>query len=134
MYLKGFIFLKIPLVFFLLKYYTKEMMKSSYYILCKITSCNAGDLDLIPGLGGSLGEGKGYPLQHSGLENSMDFMVHGVTKSWTWQNNFHLKNWMNTLVQSCRKSSSFQYRTGKRTACILIVSFRYESHLSYKLY
>ena len=34
--------------------------------------CNVGDLGLIPGLGGSPGEGKGYPLQHSGLENSMD--------------------------------------------------------------
>ena len=31
----------------------------------------------------SPGEGKGYPLQHSGLENSMDSMVHGVAKSWT---------------------------------------------------
>ena len=31
----------------------------------------------------SSGEGKGYPLQYSGLENSMDVIVHGVTKSWT---------------------------------------------------
>ena len=30
-----------------------------------------------------LGEGKGYPLQYSGLENSMDCIVHGITKSWT---------------------------------------------------
>ena len=35
-------------------------------------ACNAGDLGLIPGLGRSLGQGKGYPLQYSGLENSMD--------------------------------------------------------------
>ena len=41
---------------------------------------NAGDLDLIPGLGRSLGEGKGYPLQYSGLENSMDWIDHGVTE------------------------------------------------------
>ena len=34
--------------------------------------CNVGDLGLIPGLGRSPGEGKGYPLQHSGLENPMD--------------------------------------------------------------
>jgi len=47
-------------------------------------SCIAGDLDSIPGLGRSLGEGKGYPLQYSGLENSMDWIVHGVSKSWTW--------------------------------------------------
>ena len=42
---------------------------------------NEGDLGLIPGLGRSPGEGKGYPLQYSGLENSMDCIVHGVTKS-----------------------------------------------------
>ena len=40
---------------------------------------NAGDLGLIPGLGRSPGEGKGYPLQYSGLEKSMDYIVHGVT-------------------------------------------------------
>ena len=44
---------------------------------------NAGDLDSIPGLGRSPGEGKGYPLQYSGLENSMDSIVHGVAKSQT---------------------------------------------------
>ena len=40
---------------------------------------------LIPGLGRFPGEGAGYPFQYSGLENSMDCIVHGVTKSWTWQ-------------------------------------------------
>ena len=35
----------------------------------KESMCNAGDLDSIPGLARSLGEGKGYPLQYSGLEN-----------------------------------------------------------------
>ena len=39
-----------------------------------------GDLGSIPGLGRSPGEGKGYPLQYSGLENSMDCIVYGVTK------------------------------------------------------
>ena len=38
----------------------------------KESACNVGDLGLIPGLGRSPGEGKGYPLQCSGLENSMD--------------------------------------------------------------
>ena len=47
----------------------------------KESTCNAGDLSLIPGLGRSPGEGKGYPLQYSGLENSMDCIVHGVTKN-----------------------------------------------------
>ena len=49
---------------------------------------NAGDLGLIPGLGRSPGEGSGYPLQYSCLENSTgrgawQAIVHGVTKSWT---------------------------------------------------
>ena len=47
------------------------------------SACNTGDLGLIPGLGKSPGEGNGYPLQYSGLENSMDYRVHGVTKSRT---------------------------------------------------
>ena len=38
----------------------------------KESDCNVGDLGLIPGLGGSPGEEKGYPLQYSGLENSID--------------------------------------------------------------
>ena len=42
----------------------------------------------IPGLGSSPGEGKGYPLQYSGLENSMDCIVHGVTKSQTQPSSF----------------------------------------------
>ena len=50
---------------------------------------NAGDLDLIPGLGRSPGEGNGYPLQYSGLENSMDCLAHGITKSQTRLSNFH---------------------------------------------
>ena len=55
----------------------------------KETTCNAGDLGSIPGLGRSPGEGKGYPLQYSGLENSMNCIVRGVTKSWTQLSNFH---------------------------------------------
>ena len=49
----------------------------------KESACNAGNLGLIPGLGRFPGEGKGYPLQYSGLENSMDCIVHGVAKNWT---------------------------------------------------
>ena len=44
---------------------------------------------MIPGLGRSPGEGKGYPLQYSGLENSMDYIVHGVAKSRTRLTDFH---------------------------------------------
>ena len=54
----------------------------------KESACNAGDLGSIPGLGRSLGEGKGYPHQYSGLENSLDCKVHGVAKSWIWLNDF----------------------------------------------
>ena len=49
-----------------------------------------GDLGLIPGLGRSPGEGKGYPLQYSGLENSMDLIVHRVTMSQTRLSDFHV--------------------------------------------
>ena len=50
----------------------------------KESACNVGDLGSIPGLRRVAGEGKGYPLQYSGLENS-----HGVTKSWTQLSDFH---------------------------------------------
>ena len=49
----------------------------------KETACNVGNLASIPGLGRSYGEEKGYPLQHSGLENSMDCIFHGVAKNQT---------------------------------------------------
>ena len=55
----------------------------------KESACDAGDLGLIPGLGGSPGEGKGCPLQYSGLENSTDCIVHGVAKSWTRLSDVH---------------------------------------------
>ena len=48
--------------------------------MVKESACNAGDLGSIPGLGRSSREGKGYPLQYSGLENSMDCIVHGGLK------------------------------------------------------
>ena len=54
----------------------------------KETVYNVGDLGLILELGRSPGEGIGYPLQYSGLENSMDSIVHGVTKSRTQLSDF----------------------------------------------
>ena len=56
--------------------------------MVKKSTCNARDLDLIPGLGRSPGEGSSYPLQYFGLENSKDrgawwATVHGVAKSKT---------------------------------------------------
>ena len=55
----------------------------------KESACNAGDLCSVPGLGRSPWEGNAYSLQYSGLENSMDCIVHGVTKSWTQMKGFH---------------------------------------------
>ena len=55
----------------------------------KESSCNAGDLGSIPGLGRSPGEGKGSPLQYSVLENSMDCIVYGVAKSQSLLSDFH---------------------------------------------
>ena len=51
---------------------------------------NAGNLGSNPGLGRSPGEGKGYILQYSGLENSMHCIVHGIAKSWTQLSSFHV--------------------------------------------
>ena len=55
----------------------------------KESACNSGDLGSIPELGRSPGEGNGYPFQYSGLENSMDCIVHGIPKSWTRLSDFH---------------------------------------------
>ena len=68
------------------------LIRSSLIILGlagKESACNVGDLDSIPGLGRSPGEGKDYPLQYSGLENSMDCIVHGLAKSQIQLSNFH---------------------------------------------
>ena len=55
----------------------------------KESTCNAGDPSSIPGLRRSPGEGKAYPLQYSGLENSMACIVHRVAKSQTGLSDFH---------------------------------------------
>ena len=65
----------------------------------------------IPGLGRSCGEGKGYPLQYSGLENSMDCIVHGVAKSWTQLSDFH-------FALSAFKSASLVARMVKNLPAI----------------
>ena len=68
--------------------------ESAYYV---------GDLGLIPGLGRSPGEGKGYSLQCSGLENSMDRIAHGVAKSRIQLSDVHFHfaftfKWLTTLT------------------------------------
>ena len=70
------------IIFYILSYLTNNKLGFPDSLIGKESICNAGNLGSIPGLGRSPGEGKGYPLQYSGLENSMDCIVHGVTKSW----------------------------------------------------
>ena len=55
----------------------------------KESACNVRDLGSIPWLGRSPGEGKGYPLQYSGLENSMECIAKGGAKSWTQLSDFY---------------------------------------------
>ena len=74
----------------------------------KESTCNAGDLDLIPGLGRSPGKGKSYPFQYSGLENSMDCRVHGVAKSQTRLSNFHSHFTFHFLVNSAAMNIGVQ--------------------------
>ena len=79
----------------------------------KESACNAGNPGLILGLGRSPGEGKGYTLQYSGLENSVACIVCGVTKSWTWLRTSTLPQWKSSkkLVKQCRR------RLKKSQAC-----------------
>ena len=70
----------------------------------KESTGDAGDLGSIPGLGRSPGEGKGYPLQCSGLENSMGSIVRGVAESRTQLRDlhFHLRETEELCVQRPR--------------------------------
>ena len=69
----------------------------------KESTCNVGDLGLIPGLGRSPGEGTRYPLQSSGLENSMDCIVHGVAKRQTRLSRFHFTRRDKESICQCRR-------------------------------
>ena len=100
----------------------------------KESACSAGGLGSVPGLGRSPGEGNGYPLQYSGLENSMDCIVHGVTKSQTGLSNFHfliLLILMRSIVMSslilpiCLLSLFFFLASLARGLMIFLVSSKY---------
>ena len=56
---------------------------------------------MIPQLGRSPGEGNGNPLQNSGLENSMDGIVHGVAKTWTQLSDFHFISLLSLHSEYC---------------------------------
>ena len=76
---------------------------------------NVEYLGSIPGLGRSPGEGKGYPLQYSGLENSMDCIVHGVAKSQTWLSDFHFQQLNN------KNNKTVAYERFCLFACLLLL-------------
>ena len=67
-------------------YVTDNFSNSS---IAKESTCHAGYPSSIPGLGKSTGEGNGYPHQYCGLENSMDYIVHSVSKSQTRLSDLH---------------------------------------------
>ena len=71
---------QLPFLVLLIAQFIQGFSESS---VGKESACNAGDLGSIPESGRSPGEGIGYPLQYSGLENSMDCVVRGVAKSQT---------------------------------------------------
>ena len=76
----------------------------------KESACNPRHLGSIPGLGRSPGEGYGYPLQYSGLENSMGCMVRKVTKSLTQLSDFHFQD----KIPACKADTHYT-RNYKRT-------------------
>ena len=86
----------------------------------KESTCNEGDLGLIPELGRSSREGKGYPLQYSALEISMDSMGHG-SQSWTrlsdyprvCSNSCPLSLWCYLKIESSAASLSFAFNLSK---------------------
>ena len=91
----------------------------------KECTCNVSDLGLIPGLGRYPGEGNGYPLQYSGLENSIDrrtwqATARGDAKSQTWLRDFHLFVDCKFTLQSRMKqitSPGWLHETSSRTWC-----------------
>ena len=84
----------------------------------KESTCNAEDLGLVPRLGRSPGEGKGYLLQYSGLVNSMDCIIHGVTKSWTGLNDFHFHFLQTSDAQS---THSWTLLAKPKHLCVVVV-------------
>ena len=80
---------------------------------------------MIPGLGRSLGEGKGYPVQYSGLENCMDCIVHGLAKNWAKLSDFHFH--MSTAwLDSC----SLDLTVDSLAGFLFIGSHSFPSHSS----
>jgi len=87
----------------------------------KESAWNVRDLGSIPGLGRSPGEGKGYPLQYSGLENSTDCVVHGVEKSRTWLSDLHFlfTSHTHTHTHTHIYTHTYIHTRGERSKCFL---------------
>ena len=85
----------------------------------KESACNAGDLGSVPGLGRSPGEGKGYPLQYSGLENFVDYIIHGVIKSQTRLSDFH--TWTLCVFHKLVSTQEKSYQINMWNGCKIIV-------------
>ena len=100
--------------------YFREGLKQRMGFPCssagKESTCNMGDLGSIPGLGRSPGEGKGYPLQYSGPENSMDCIVHEVTKRRTQLSDFHF-----TSFHHDQRLSLLDYLCVRHCVCSLML-------------
>ena len=94
----------------------------------KESACNVENLGWIHGLGRFLGEGKGYPFQYSGLENSMKYIVHEVTKSRTWLSSSHLQELSRT--EWLTLSLFFSKRLVRHTLYIIysIILWQYFTH------
>ena len=86
-------------------------------LVAQLFTCNMGDLGLIPGLGRSPGKGKGYPLQYSGLENSIDSTVHRVAKSRRRLRDFHFTS---TSIISSRQNYWHQPQICKVTYLLIL--------------
>ena len=87
------------IIFCILSYLTNNKSGFPDSSTGKESTCNSGNLSSIPRLGRSPGEGKVYPLQCSGLENSMDCIVHGVTRSWNDWRTFISLHFTNTSAK-----------------------------------
>ena len=83
----------------------------------KESICKVGDMDLIPELKRPPGEGKGYPLQYSGMENSMDSSVHGVSKSRKWLSHFPFPFQHSPVDGRSAANCSFYFLKEKMSTC-----------------
>ena len=98
--------------------------------LVKNLPANAGDLGLVSGLGRSPGEGKGYPLQYSDLENSMDCIVYGVTKSRTRLSEFDSPLRSCVTLDELLNVSVLQFSHLQNTVCVSYYYVKQNNKLS----